>query len=910
MKHLFFLFVFFLSVCTFAQGPSSISGTVTDNDIETATLPFVNISLQGTNIATTSDENGHYSINVTPGFYTIEFSYMGYLTSVENVTVNAAEEKNLNKKLLSDSEVLTEVVIKARVNRQKESALLMEQKNLVEIKQHIGAEEFSKKGVGNAAAAVAKVTGISKAEGSGTMYVRGLGDRYNSTSLNGLPIPSNDTEKKNIDLELFPTDIIQYIGIDKIYSAKMYGDFAGGNIDIVSKDFQGRSLFEVEIGSNVNSNAVSQSEFQLQEGPNYFGFSKYTLPQNGLSSFGFSNSLKPESTLPIGSSVSVRAGKSFDIGSQSKLSLFATANFDSKFNYREGLNQSVSAQGAKLKSFNQKKYSHNTSAVGMFNAGLNIKPGSKIKYNFLFVNSAEQENDEYRGFIRDIAEENNGLIRRGTYNQTQLYVNQLLGDHKINDRLALNWGTSYNTVKSEMPDRTQNTLRMNTATNDYVFATNTTSDNHRYFQKLTENEIAASVSAAYKFGKTSDETFKGTFTVGYDGKFKTRDFEAIQFNFKIANNQSTTTVNPYNLDTFFNQSNFDQNYFSINTFNGTLEPQTYSGTQNINAAFATVTYQFSDKFTAVAGLRSEQLLQEVKWKTQLDNIGNKNTFDQNKLLPSIIGKYSLNEKSNLRIAASKTYTLPQFKEKALFVYEDVTEIKVGNPNLYPSDDYNFDLKYEFFPKSDETISLTAFGKYIQNPINEVTLASSTNDISFINTGDAGHALGLEFEVKKNLFSFGESQNNKISAGLNASYLKTEQKLSSDKVRAETAYNINLTHDKSSFTGASDLLLNPDLSFNRTWNTDKSLQMTVAYAYNSERLYALGSEMKGNLVDQAIGRFDFILKSSLSDKLGLSFTAKNLTDPSIERVQENAGAPITVLSYKNGIDFSLGINYQF
>ena len=293
MKHLFYLFVFLYSICSFAQGPSTISGTVTDKDMETVTLPFVNISLQGTNIATTSDENGHYSIEVKPGFYTVEFSYLGYLTSVENVTVNASEEKNLNKELLSDSEELTEVVIKARVNRQKESALLMEQKNLVEIKQHIGAEEFSKKGVGNAAAAVAKISGISKAEGSGTMYVRGLGDRYNSTSLNGLPIPSNDTEKKNIDLELFPTDIIQYIGIDKIYSAKMFGDFAGGNIDIVSKDFQERSLFEVEIGSNINSNAVNKSDFQLQDGPNYFGFSKYSLPQNGLSSFGFSNSLNP-----------------------------------------------------------------------------------------------------------------------------------------------------------------------------------------------------------------------------------------------------------------------------------------------------------------------------------------------------------------------------------------------------------------------------------------------------------------------------------------------------------------------------------------------------------------------------------------------------------------------------------------
>jgi hypothetical protein len=112
-------------------------------------------------------------------------------------------------------------------------------------------------------------------------------------------------------------------------------------------------------------------------------------------------------------------------------------------------------------------------------------------------------------------------------------------------------------------------------------------------------------------------------------------------------------------------------------------------------------------------------------------------------------KYELNSKQNLRLGLSKTYTLPQFKERAPFIYEEVLQVKVGNKDLYASDDYNLDLKWEMFPKSDELISVTAFGKYILNPMNEVTISSSSNDISYINTGDYGYVAGAEENTENN-----------------------------------------------------------------------------------------------------------------------------------------------------------------
>ena len=138
------------------------------------------------------------------------------------------------------------------------------------------------------ATAVTKTTGITKQEGSGNIFVRGLGDRYNSTTLNGLPIPSNDPEKKNIALDIFSTDIVESVGIDKVYNSKLFGDFAGGNVDIVSKEYKRKGFFKVDIGSKINTNAIAEDNFQLQKGYNATGFDSKSILGNALTEYNFS----------------------------------------------------------------------------------------------------------------------------------------------------------------------------------------------------------------------------------------------------------------------------------------------------------------------------------------------------------------------------------------------------------------------------------------------------------------------------------------------------------------------------------------------------------------------------------------------------------------------------------------------
>lgn len=912
MKLKFLFFTLFICAIGFSQN-GTITGVLLDKDSNNQSLPFANVVIKGTKIGVNTDIDGKYSISIAPGNYIVQFSFVGYETVESPVTVISNQTVEVNNSIGSGSYKLEDVIVKSNVSREKETALLLDQKQAVIIKQTIGAQELSRKGVGDVAAAVAKTSGVSKQEGSNNVYVRGLGDRYNSTSMNGLPIPSNDPQKKNIALDLFSTDIVEYISIDKSYGAKMYGDFAGGNVDIVSKDYRGNGMFEISLGSKINTNAVQNADnFLLQQGPNKSGFVSYGVPNNPLTGFNFENSLNPKRESPFGGNFNLKAGKTFNIGEEGKLSLFGTASFNNGYEFREGLTQSVNAQGASLKTFEQEKYTYNTNTTGMFNANYRINKNHKIGYNFLFVNSSEQTRDTYLGSDRDFDNSDADLyVQRGTFTQNTVFINQLLGNDKITDKINLDWGLSYNTVKGDMPDRTQNKMFYNPTTDVYTIAQRTTTDNQRYFQNLTEDEIAANLAFSYNLGDPESGESRGKITAGYNGRFKKREFEAIQFNFNISQAGQNTNVDPNNLDAFFNQQNYNSGLFSIASFAG-MTPQTYDGNQDIHAGFGNIEYELSEKLSSVLGLRYEKISQTVNWRTQLDAAGGTNTFDRNEFLPSLILKYELNEKQNLRLAASKTYTLPQFKERALFIYEDVMESVIGNPDLYPSQNYNFDLKWEMFPKSEELFSVTAFGKYILDPINQIVIASSTNDISFVNIGDAGYAYGVELEARKNIFDIEGEYTNKLTFGFNASLMKTHQDIDAEKVREETdgRLNINTTDSTSGFTGASDLILNADLSYTKNFRNDSGIIATLAYNHYSDKLYAIGNEGKGNLVDKAMGSLDLVFKTKLNKSLGIDFGARNLLNPEFKRVQENTGGDVLVFDYKKGLTFGLGMSYQF
>lgn len=920
MKLRFLLLSLFFAVALFAQN-GTVTGTILDKEFNNEPLPFANIVIKGTKQGASTDENGKYSISLKPGNYTLVIGYLGYETKEIPFTIKANEKKVINHTLEASGVQLNDIEIVQTVSKEKESALLQEQQKAVEIKQSIGAEEISKKGIGDVAAAVAKTAGISKQEGSSDIYVRGLGDRYNSTTMNGLPLPSNNPSTKNMSLDIFSTDIVEYIGIDKTFNYKNYGDFAGANVDIASKTYKGSGMIEVGSGMNANSNAISQNKFYLQDGPNFHGFSNESIPNNPLSGYNFTTSWDKQAATPVGSSFYLRGGDSYSVGSNGKLSFFLNASFDNGYNYKEGARRgSVNTQGIAVKDLFRKAYEYQTSSNAMANINYKINSNHNIKWNSMYINSTSQKNEEFTGIIDAFDAPGNGYVSRSTFDRTSLLINQLLGNHTLSNRINFDWGISYNMMTNVIPDRMQNTfvaLDSNNPNSPLIVSDLNKSDNHRYFQEMTDDEIAGNFTLSYKFGKTADDKYKGKFIAGYSARYKEINFDATQFNFDILQpNINLPIIDLNNIDGFFNQNGIDLGYYSISTFRGglsnpnALNPQNYNGQQIISAGFGAIEYQFTPKLFVIAGFRSEYIIQDIFYSTSLKT--GKKLTDTMEYLPSLTAKYEVNEKQNIKLAASKTYTLPQFKERAPFLFEEVGQSFFGNENLYNSTDYNFDLKWEMFPKNGEVISFTGFGKYIQNPINQVTVASATNDISWVNSGEKAIGLGIEGEYRKNIISrenntTGEKTN--LGFGLNVSYLFTNQDLDTEKVINENpGISVAFTNQDSRLTGASDLLVNSDISFNKEFKNDKSLTATLAGGYFSDRIYALGVTGKGDLVDSEVITLDFILKYNISKNIGFGFSAKNLTDPTIERTQGVQN--VVVDSYKKGRNFSISMKYSF
>ncbi len=912
MKIIHLFIALFVTAMAMAQ-KGTVTGTLTDKDAHNATLPFANAVIKGTGIGTTTDENGKYSLAIDPGTYTLVFSFLGYENAEQQFTIVAGQTTTINQALGSGAYTLNDVVVQAaQANREKETALLLDQKNAVTITQSIGAQELTRKGVSDAASAVTKVTGISRREGSGGIFVRGLGDRYNSTTFNGLPLPSNEPTNKNVALDIFSTDVIQSVGVSKTYNPDIYGDMGGANINIVSKEHTGRGKLNVEIGSGLNNNAFN-SDFRIANGIEKTGFYNVAKPTD-ISAYPFRTKWVPDhESQPVDVNFGLSGGNSFNIGDHGKLSLFGTASFENGYSLKNGFQRVLGDKNDNIIQdfYNVNKFGYETKTTAMVNLAYKINPKHHLKVNSVLINSSKSDVNEYDFFNEN---DSPSFTRQIITEQNKLFLNQLLGRHERSERLALDWGVSYGTVKSDMPDRITNTLVEGSG--GYVFNTNTATENNRYFQGLEENEIAAKAVLSYHLFKTGDGEFKGKLSAGYNGRVKSRDFEATQYNFRIS---SITPTSANTIDDFLNPAHQSSSTSQPNTFRittqrnaGSLKPFTYEADLNIHSGYASYEHSPSDQFTYTIGVRAEKVLQQMEWDTNiaLPNVDfDDATIDQLYILPAVTAKYAVNGKQNLRFAASKTYTLPQFIEKAPFRFEVVGESTVGNAFLKPSENYNFDLKWELFPGTDELFSIAAFGKYIVDPISKTRMNSALNDNTFVNAGNHAVVFGAEFEVRKNLWKIEEKSS--LSAGVNFTYMHSEQKLDSDKVMKETNQTISVSFNdsKDALQGASPFLVNADVSYRIDSGIFKPT-ISLVGNYFHDRIYALGNKQTGgNVVEKGIPTLHLITSAAIGKNLHISFHIKNLLDSKIQRFQQNQDGDSAIYSYRTGLDFSLGIKYS-
>lgn len=918
----------------------TLTGTITDAEYDTP-LTGATVRIEGTSLGAISDLDGNYTIsNVPAGTHTVVVSYISFETQTLSQTIAAGETKRLNVALSTDQKLLGEVVVETKGNRESESMLLLQQKQTLIATQAIGSMELSRKGIGDAEAAVAQISGVSRQDGEKNVFVRGLADRYNATMLNGFPIPSDDPEYKNISLELFDTDMIQSVSVAKAFNARQGGDVGGAVIDIQSKELVGDQLleFSASIGGNTS---VFGNDFYKQDGTNYFGISKRQRP--GAELFDpmylrpdvgnpFVNQLQPmRFSTPIEHSFGAKLGKRFDFGDNT-LSLLLIGNHDVGYSYSKRISRGLTV--ADSFGIMDKDLTGNTSTIDtrqmvLGNALFEIGRKHSMEYNLFFVHSNNQYVNRLEGLdtTNDAPDQGYQVDQlRQQANDNYLVVNQIDTNWKLVDKLNLNAGFAANVMRAFEPDR--RTLSFWKKENGWV--PNPSADNKRFYSTLRENDFISRTILEWEY---MDKSF---LSAGYTYRDITHSFEAFQYTY-FSGGLSFT-------DAKKDEANWDEIYGAeqlalarkSKNLGAKVEygnTEWYTAKRRSHSAFLEVAHHFSDAFSLQAGLRLD-IIDEVVSHGIGDKIGDAATdYPANYKpywLPSINLKYDINDEHALRLSAARSYTLARFKETAPYRYVNIGYSSEGNPDIKPSDVWNVDLKYDWYLSANELFSATVFYKNIKNPLSRVFKGGTAGVLEYANPAEVAHAAGVEMEIKKDLlntYNAATQERHKINGGISAAYLYTIMDL-----KIEVPY---VEPRKTPLEGASPWLLNTDLSYTYT-KGEKSYGITALLHYYHDRIHTYGT-IGGNqydLIEKGMASLNLVAQADLAKGLTLKFKANNLLDSPVKLVQRASDAlvkshgsdiyhkagdpydgtdltrPIPMNEYRKGISFSLSLGYKF
>ncbi|HAX14115.1 MAG TPA: TonB-dependent receptor [Leeuwenhoekiella sp.] len=942
MKQILGLLMLMFSAVALGQ-TGTIEGTLSDKETNNEPLPFANVIIKGTTKGATTDFDGKYIIeNVPVGTYEVEFSFVGYEpVTVPNVVVQAGKFTNVSTALGASAAALDEVVIQVQTSRERESALLLEQKKAVEIKESIGAVQLAKQGVTDAATATTKISGVTASQASGDIYVRGLGDRYLYTTMNGLPIPSDDVEKKNFDLGLFTTRVIQNVGISKTYGVSNSADQASGTIDVATKELSGTKELGVGIRVGANTNATQSGvsdNFKLtgNKGDYTLGFLKNQGFNETTQASSPGYSAYPRMTqqtwntstanFPMNYRYAITAGKKFD----EKFKVLFTASQSGDFTYRNGVFRQYRENNIDDSITDATYYNRRVTTTGLLNTEYKINDKNDVRWVSLFVNSLSDQvfeggrNGEATIFEEESRDDVFQFIRDQNTKQTRLWVNQFFGNHELSEKNTLDWGVGINLLSADEPNRVRNEVNITPDADFVQLGVTGGFQQRKSFQLIDDEELAGFIKDTYVLNEDFDTGSKSEISGGLNVRMKSRNFKS-QFLGATESNAGADfgSVSIDNLDVIFTEENFRSGDLNFQF----LPTDRYIADLESQSAFAAYTLQ-KEKFNLNVGMRFQ--------RDAIDVLFDVNNFpgrrgatnkEYTNLYPSVNFKYNLTEDQGVRFAGSRTITLPEFKEIAPFEYvSPVGQVTKGNPDLEASINYNFDLKYEWFPSSDELLSVAAFYKMINDPINKVQQRGSAGIFSYFNAGDQANIFGLELEGRVNIVKPVEDSGNigvRLSGNITRMFHEQDLKeIYDENGTLLRTFKYNGKSDEG-LQGASDWIVNGTLGFSTA--EENPWELNVVGNYASSKIFALGAPrnqqepdvfFNESIVEQGFVVLDAVLSKQVTDGFAVKLTGRNLLDPAIEQTQiqrPTNGDPVfnaTVQSYTLGRTFLLGLTYDF
>ena len=561
------------------EAEEGLRGTIADL-VTGETLIGAAILIEGTTEGTVTDLDGAYTLPLEAGSYDLSVSYIGYKTLSLDVTIKPdgsgeveaedptslayGDEGGLTIYLEPDNEALKNAVVTARKNLESLQALQNERIMSGFAIENMGAKEMSIKGISNAQESVAKLSGISIAS-AGQLIVRGLGDRYSTTTLNGLPIASPNPDNKLIPLDIFPSSTIQNITVSKVYEASSFADYSGAHVDISTKEgAESEDFFNISFSSGGYFHTLS-SGFYRMDGKSLFltpgldpavrsmSSSEFEDYSRSKDIFGTSFRTYGRKALPDLNG-SIGFGRNFEVGGQN-LGVLASASIktgDETMTDAFYRTYEASSQGKLKSDYNYDSYRQKIDIAALLDIDYTLRESDNIGFTAFFARNASDTHLDRRGFDY---QETYDLV--GSNQVTHIYTlqnYQLSGHHDL-DAWDIDWGASYSLTSSDEPDRRQVMYRRGTDGQLRFFDLNQ-QETQRYFGTLDENELVADIKASYSFGDDNRLRF------GLTAKDKTRAFRTTRFYYNLRN-LDEQIGDVHNPDAYLNFENISSGLITI-----------------------------------------------------------------------------------------------------------------------------------------------------------------------------------------------------------------------------------------------------------------------------------------------------------------------------------------------------------
>ncbi len=864
------------------------------------------------------------------------------LTSLAPLSVVAEEENQ-------ESE-LEEVVVTGSRLQGSAQAVLDERKDQAFVADILGAEQISRTGDSDAASALRRVTGLTLVDGK-YIYIRGLGERYSSTLLNGATVPSPDPTRSVLPLDLFPSGIIESLNVQKSYSPALPAHFAGGNVDIRTKSIPSERVFKVggKLGFNFDND---DSSWYAGGGDDNLGSDDGTrelssLLRSTLNGDGL-NGLSTQESVAIVSSLNrdidaqeqsidpdygfdLTYGDKIDFGSDSRIGFLASVSYKNEWNVSEERNiNNLAKSGGEIR-INEfadgQSTEHQIKWSGMLNLGYDFNQDHHLELNNIFLSDTKDR-------LRNRQFENTNTINEPAesrrkvdvlYEERELVSHQLKGRHNFPDwfNLGADWYVSKSKTERDAPGAFETTFRI-----DHV-------------DGVSSSQLARDINTTYGFQFLEDDVenygvnlsmpiYNDSWSVelkaGADFVEKNRDAESIGIVLQTFSIPSQYLAGD-DFSQIMSDNNLSQSDYNIRLDDATSNGDKYKAATLIDAYYFLADFDLSKNWRVTGGIRYEDFRQvSIPFQPHSDFFaGDTDSISElplleDELFPSLAATYIVDSEMQFRFNYSETTIRPDFRDISTSFYIDpLTEFLVrGSTSLKSSAVDNIDFRWEWYLETGENISVALFWKDITNPIEQIELPSATEGAPQLLTANAtdGQLYGVEVEFLKDLsfisedmanyfvtgnFTYSDSEVNICSSVGSANCLFEEQL--KEALNTDQSVTSVITNNTRRLIGHSEWVVNLQMGWDALNNEHAA---TLVYNVFGPRIIVPGVSGFEDAEENSFHSLDFIYTWYPTYDTTLKFQVKNLLGE--DKTIEQEG--VDILTETVGTELSMQVSVNF